>query len=165
MGDTCTLIGYSDPPKRHEYNTHPLTKSDLLSTSMSFRASPLLLFFVRAPSTEACVFCEFRRLHTSTRRLQLTGPEKSVPVSSKKPNRPHVRRWDGELIPKPLSRPLGLPYPPEPGQNTGRDTRSWRQRRDDFASYDKHLERRENLCVEFTQVVTARSIALISRRM
>lgn len=114
---------------------------------------PLLLYFARVPPARACVFCRLRGLHNSTRHLQETTPDKLIPVSLKKPNRPHIRAFDGELIPKPLSRPLGLPYPPQPGQNTGRDTRSWRQRRDDFANYDKHLERRANLCVELSRVV------------
>ena len=50
-----------------------------------------------------------------------------------------------ENVPKPLSRPLGLPAPPRPGQNDGLDKRTWRERRDDFLNYDKHLERRRNL--------------------
>ncbi|KAL9090369.1 MAG: hypothetical protein Q9159_001996 [Coniocarpon cinnabarinum] len=34
---------------------------------------------------------------------------------------------------------------PEPNQNTGRDTRTLSQRRDDFASYDKHKQRQSKL--------------------
>ncbi|PGH02545.1 hypothetical protein GX51_04571 [Blastomyces parvus] len=51
----------------------------------------------------------------------------------------------GEFTPKPLSRPLGLPYPPQAGQNTGIDNRTLRQRRDDFVDYDKHIVRRQEL--------------------
>ncbi|EDN06883.1 conserved hypothetical protein [Histoplasma mississippiense (nom. inval.)] len=51
----------------------------------------------------------------------------------------------GEFTPKPLSRPLGLPYPPQPGQNTGIDNRTLRQRRDDFVDYEKHIVRRKEL--------------------
>ncbi|KAJ5587674.1 uncharacterized protein N7459_003439 [Penicillium hispanicum] len=47
--------------------------------------------------------------------------------------------------PPELIRPIGTMYAPEEGQNTGIDTRSIRQRRDDFVDYDKHLARRKEL--------------------
>ena len=46
---------------------------------------------------------------------------------------------------QPLSRPLGLPSSPKPGQNSGVDLRTWRERRDDFFDWDKHLARRREL--------------------
>ncbi|RKF62496.1 Mitochondrial ATPase complex subunit ATP10 [Erysiphe neolycopersici] len=50
-----------------------------------------------------------------------------------------------EYIPKPLDRPIGLPKPPSPGENTGIDARTWRERRDDIVDYEKHLVRRRQL--------------------
>ncbi|POS88178.1 hypothetical protein EPUL_000185 [Erysiphe pulchra] len=50
-----------------------------------------------------------------------------------------------EYIPKPLDRPIGLPKPPNPGENTGIDARTWREWRDDLVDYDKHLVRRRQL--------------------
>ncbi|KAI9728641.1 MAG: Mitochondrial ATPase complex subunit atp10 [Chrysothrix sp. TS-e1954] len=45
-----------------------------------------------------------------------------------------------EVQPKPLTRPLGLEYPPEPGQNRGRDERTLSERYDDF--FDADVARR-----------------------
>lgn len=117
--------------------------------------------------TDPCIFCQTRllsptsvrrrRIHTSFRQLQQSSPapESSQPkanfpkqpptVPKPTPSRPHVRARDGELVPAPLSRPLGLPYPPFPGQNTGTDRRTWTERKRDLADYDKHLERRKSL--------------------
>lgn len=58
-----------------------------------------------------------------------------------------------EFTPVPLSRPIGMAYPPEEGQNTGIDERTWNQRRKEFstmsssARWSQHLERREELYV------------------
>ena len=117
-----------------------------------------------------CLFCQYQLLH-APRRLQSTStataksssstPPPPIPhpqqiVTPQRPKRPHVRAFDGELVPAPLNRPLGLPHPPQPGQNSGIDTRSWKQKREDFASYDKHIERRQDLYVQ----ANPRSVAL-----
>ncbi|KMU87354.1 mitochondrial ATPase complex subunit ATP10 [Coccidioides immitis H538.4] len=58
---------------------------------------------------------------------------------------------DDAIGPKPLNRPLGLPYPPQVGQNTGVDSRTLRQRKAEFMNHEKHMERRIQLVKEFSK--------------
>jgi len=107
-----------------------------------------------------CLACQWRAFTTS---YALLADPKTQPA--KKPARPtilgggNVQEPTGplanaprsygkrteEFTPTALSRPIGMPAPPEAGENTGVDKRSLRQRRDDFVDYDKHLERRQEL--------------------
>ncbi|MCJ1388602.1 Mitochondrial ATPase complex subunit atp10 [Xylographa bjoerkii] len=76
-------------------------------------------------------------------RAAITSPTK--PKFNKDTDSNTKDSSDDDRTPRPLSAPLGQPIPPVPGQNTGIDTRTWRERRDDFLNYDKHLERRASL--------------------
>lgn len=94
----------------------------------------------------ACLLCQWRTFSTSYQRLA----EKPAPATPPPPGPlDEAPRSYGkavsEFTPKPLSRPIGLPNPPRPGENTGIDKRTLRQRRDDFVDYDKHLKRRKEL--------------------
>ncbi|KAI1382178.1 ATP10 protein-domain-containing protein [Hypoxylon crocopeplum] len=128
---------------------------------MSFARRPRLL----------CLFCRSRAFSTSLRLLAEQQPgaaAKAIPnksIKSTTPNAPAPPTPTPKVIPpspladapraygkrlakftpKPLSRPIGMPKPPQPGENTGVDLRTLKERRDDFINYDKHLKRREEL--------------------
>ena len=89
---------------------------------------------LRLPSLHSSLPCEIRRSQLLLYRLSST----SQPPESKSSK-------DEEPTLKSLSRPLGQAKLPAMGENNGVDDRTWRQRRDDFFNYDKHLERRKEL--------------------
>ncbi|CAG8973987.1 hypothetical protein HYALB_00011565 [Hymenoscyphus albidus] len=111
-----------------------------------------------------CMGCQWRAFGTSYRQFAAkrapkpksvapapapapTPAEKaspSIPSPLEDAPRAYGKSLD-EFVPKPLLRPIGIPYPPQPGQNSGIDTRSIKQRRDDFVDYNKHLARRKEL--------------------
>lgn len=100
-----------------------------------------------------CIFCQRIFLSTTARRAEASKTASRTDSDSPKyddrsPEWRHQRYKDGELIPKPLSRPLGLPHPPESGQNDGIDKRTFAQRRDDFTSYGQHKERQKRILID-----------------
>lgn len=72
-------------------------------------------------------------------------PKSAVAGTPIEAPRSYGKRVEGHFVPKPLPRPIGMPLPPKPGENTGIDARSFKQRKEDFVDYDKHLQRRKEL--------------------
>ncbi|KAJ0121501.1 F1F0 ATP synthase assembly protein Atp10 [Diaporthe amygdali] len=125
-------------------------------------ARPLLRPSSRPLAT--CLLCQWRTFITTYPRLENPNPNKapnaaasnttestvlgaatsSEPSPLRDAPRSYGRKVE-EFTPKVLARPIGLNHPPSPGENTGVDLRSLKQRRDDFVNYDLHLKRREQL--------------------
>lgn len=102
------------------------------STATVFRSRPLRYYASKAngPSKEQ-----------QQQQQQPTSPEKKQSSSPSQPKKPDEK----DIVPHVLDRPIGSVIPPQEGQNTGVDERTYRQRRDDFVSYDRHIERRKEL--------------------
>ncbi|KAI9732501.1 MAG: Mitochondrial ATPase complex subunit atp10 [Claussenomyces sp. TS43310] len=99
-----------------------------------------------------CLVCQRRLFSSSYVRRTAKGvpPPQAIPPAAPTPSSlDEAPRAYGKAVqtfsPKPLNRPIGIPNPPEAGENSGIDRRTWRQRRDDFLNYDKHLARRKEL--------------------
>ncbi|CAN8098946.1 unnamed protein product [Discula destructiva] len=117
----------------------------------------------------ACLRCQWRAFHTTHPRLAGPKPEANktptepapskedvaVPAAQEKKTslpsdplatapRSYGKRVDS-FTPTLLYRPIGMHQPPRPGENTGIDTRTLKQRRDDFVNWEIHLKRREEL--------------------
>lgn len=104
-----------------------------------------------------CPSCQSRlQWPTTTRPASSIAPSKKSSPSEPNPSPPPPSNED--FTPKPLSRPLGQLNPPKPGENSGIDHRTYRQRRDDFFNYDKHLERRKELYAYIISLVSVVSI-------
>lgn len=122
----------------------------------------------RRPLT-TCLRCQWRAFSATPRRLAgppaSKPPAKTAPPSEKDvsapaaqdspPALPHplesAPRSYGARVdaftPAPLLRPIGMHQPPKPGENTGVDLRTLKQRRADFVNWEIHLKRREELYV------------------
>jgi ATPase complex subunit ATP10 len=114
---------------------------------------------------QACLRCQWRSFYFSHRRLAEPAKkapiaEKALPIVQPPPENPlaDAPKAYGKSVdqfePKPLNRPIGLQRPPRAGENSGLDSRSWKQKRDDFVDYDKHLERRKQLYADYTPIET-----------
>jgi mitochondrial ATPase complex subunit ATP10 len=53
--------------------------------------------------------------------------------------------WDRSWVPPPLGRPIGYPNPPQPGENTGIDSRTFAERRRDYWDQEKQTKKQHEL--------------------
>ncbi|OAA82140.1 ATPase assembly factor ATP10, mitochondria [Akanthomyces lecanii RCEF 1005] len=115
-----------------------------------------------AASPSLCARCQWHRSFTATAAPLAARPEKPAAGASMDPQaeiagpaieapRSYGKRFDGVFTPKPLPRPIGMPLPPRPGENTGIDSRTREQRKKDFADWDKHLARRKELTAQLSR--------------
>ncbi|KAL2154034.1 hypothetical protein VTH82DRAFT_2710 [Thermothelomyces myriococcoides] len=114
--------------------------------------------------TASCLLCQWRSFGVSYRRLADKPPAptpgtspgttpaasaSSNPLNAAEGPLAHAPRAYGkkltEFTPTPLARPIGMNHPPSPGENTGIDKRTLKERHADFTNYEKHLKRREYL--------------------
>ncbi|GAB7338969.1 hypothetical protein MBLNU457_5639t1 [Dothideomycetes sp. NU457] len=118
----------------------------------SLRCLQTLRALVVADTPTPCV-PTFQRRHASTPSPSPKPPKKPQRPAPKVEYRsPATVRKEGERTVQPLSVPLGMAGPPpQAGQNTGVDTRSIRQRRDDFVNFDKHLEKRQKMKAQISR--------------
>jgi len=115
-----------------------LTRRPLRATNLGFDSA-------------ACIACQWRTFSGSYRcSIEKDSKDtKEINPLITQPLLEDAPRADGkaveEFTPKPLNRPIGLPNPPNAGENTGIDARTWKQRREDYLNYDKHLVRRKEM--------------------
>lgn len=121
---------------------------------------------------KSCLRCQYRIFSTTQSRLAghrfkaSTPPAKAPPPDALEhaaPRAPVVqvipppdpsqlanapRRYGkrvDQFVPMALYRPIGMQHPPKAGENTGIDTRTMKQKRDDLVNWEQHLKRREEL--------------------
>ncbi|UKZ79553.1 hypothetical protein TrVFT333_007310 [Trichoderma virens FT-333] len=110
--------------------------------TLELALSGLLLSSTRSAAA-SCSRCQWRAFTASA--APAARAEKPAAGTSMDP------KTTGGFTPKPLPRPIGMALPPLPGENTGIDSRSMQQRKEDFVNYDKHLQRRKELTAKISR--------------
>ncbi|KAK8240326.1 ATP10 protein-domain-containing protein [Phyllosticta capitalensis] len=100
-------------------------------------------------SLKVCRLCQRRAFRSSTRLLAAQSPQPQgkpspTPVGQSPASYKAPSKSEGFNL-ETLGRPIGFHRPPLPGENSGEDTRSLQERRDDFVDWDTHIKRRKEL--------------------
>ncbi|KAG9246319.1 ATP10 protein-domain-containing protein [Calycina marina] len=99
----------------------------------------------------ACIVCQWRTFSTSYQALvekkKLSKPVIRAPLLADAPRA--YGKIVKEFTPKPLNQPIGLESPPQVWENSGIDTRTRKQKWDDYFDREKHLKKREELTKKF----------------
>lgn len=124
------------------YLTSPHHKLKMILTRLPIRSARKQL------DASACLLCQWRSFTTTYRRWdqkkETPSPAPETPSVLDEAPRASGKRVES-FTPKPLDRAIGLPHPPRAGENSGIDSRTLKQKRDDFVDWDKHLEKRKKL--------------------
>jgi hypothetical protein len=138
------------PPTFAFWNPNKMHSSILFRASLRPLCIPCYSSFIHRSvlvlSPNSCrIILKARFASESRSEYPATPPQPPPPALS-----PVDRVFESEKearssSPPRLIRPIGLPSPPQPGENSGDDHRSWSQRQEDFVNYDKHLEKRKQL--------------------
>ncbi|ESZ90307.1 hypothetical protein SBOR_9312 [Sclerotinia borealis F-4128] len=100
-------------------------------------------------NASACLLCQWRSFTTTYPRLNEKKETPPPPAPAAPSVLDEAPRASGKRVesftPKPLDRAIGLPDPPRAGENSGVDPRTYKQRKDDFVTWEKHLEKRKRL--------------------
>lgn len=113
---------------------------------MMLAAAESRLYFLLRDSR--CLRCQLQASRGPLISLRYASNKSAAAPSTEQPSPPSKNSSSSQpeiVAPLLLDRPLGLSYPPFPGQNTGIDQRTLQQRRDDFVDREKHIARRNEL--------------------
>ncbi|RPA82232.1 hypothetical protein BJ508DRAFT_305890 [Ascobolus immersus RN42] len=126
----------------------------LPSASRAFHTTPSTLFLNKLVNKKKAAAAAAAKAAAKAKEPELpasitktTAAHKNIPAPGSFDDvfRDKTAKEDRNAPPPTLIRPLGFPNPPRAGENSGIDTRSLKERRDDFHDYEKHLKKRQQL--------------------
>ena len=98
------------------------------------------------PAKNLCFRCQNRLLQIFSR--QGTGKAVGAAAESESESKSKPAAVDPRRNPLRLTRVIGVTNAPAAGENTGSESRTWRQRKSDWINHEKNRQEREELYVE-----------------